>query len=182
VLAALGIDPKTWLTNPHIVGTTSVGGVTTEHLTAQINVANVLGDVSKLVASTGSTGAGGATSVLPMIESAITSAQVDIYTGVADHIVRKFDLAIAFTVPQIAAGVLGSLTGGSLNVDVTLTELGQSETITAPANPQPSSKLINGVFALESQFGALASLATGGFLGGLLGGSTGGSLGGSTGG
>ncbi len=166
VLAALGIDPKTWLTDPHIVGTASVGGVTTEHLTAQINIANVLGDVSKLVARTGSTGAGAATSALPMIESAITSAQVDMYTGVADHIVRKFDLAIAFTVPQIAAGALGSLTGGSLNVDVTLTELGRPQTITAPANPQPSSKLLNGVFALESQFGALASLATGGSTGG----------------
>ena len=139
-----------------------VGGVTTEHLTAQVNIANVLNDLSKVVASTGSTGAAGATAgdALSLVESAITSAQVDIYTGVTDHIVRKFDLAIAFTVPQIAAGALGGLSGGSLNLDVTLTQLGQAQTITAPANPQPSSKLLNGVFALESQFGSLASLAS----------------------
>ena len=31
-------------------------------------------------------------------------------------------------------------------------------TITTPANAQPSSKLLNGVFALESKFGALAAL------------------------
>ena len=162
VLSALGINPKTWLTDPHIVGTASVGGVTTEHLTAQVNIANVLNDLSKVVASTGSTGAAGATAgdALSLVESAITSAQVDIYTGVTDHIVRKFDLAIAFTVPQIAAGALGGLSGGSLNLDVTLTQLGQAQTITAPANPQPSSKLLNGVFALESQFGSLASLAS----------------------
>jgi hypothetical protein len=164
VLSALGINPKTWLTDPHIVGTASVGGVTTEHLTAQVNIANVLNDLSKVVASAGSTGAAGATAgnALSLVESAITSAQVDIYTGVTDHIVRKFDLAIAFTVPQIAAGALGGLSGGSLNLDVTLTQLGQQQTITAPANPQPSSKLLNGVFALESQFGSLASLVSGG--------------------
>jgi hypothetical protein len=163
VLSALGIDPKTWLSDPHIVGTASVGGVTTEHLTAQVNIANVLTDLSKVVASTGSTGASGATTsnALSLVESAITSAQVDIYTGVTDHIVRKFDLAIDFTVPQIAAGALGGLSGGSLNLDVTLTQLGQPQTITAPANPQPSSKLLNGVFALESQFGSLASLVSG---------------------
>jgi hypothetical protein len=162
MLSALGIDPKTWLTDPHIVGTESVGGVSTEHLTAQINVANVLNDVSKLVSSaTGSTGAGTSSDTLALIESAITSAQVDVYTGVADHIVRRFDLAIAFTVPQIAASALGGLTGGSLKLDVTLTELNQPQTITAPANTQPSSKLLNGVFALESQFGSLASLFSG---------------------
>jgi hypothetical protein len=168
VLSALGINPKTWLTDPHIAGTASVGGVTTEHLTAQVNIANVLNDLSKVVASTGSTGAAGATAgnALSLVESAITSAQVDIYTGVTDHIVRKFDLAIAFTVPQIAAGALGGLSGGSLNLDVTLTQLGQQQTITAPANPQPSSKLLNGVFALESQFGSLASLVSGGSSGG----------------
>ena len=162
VLSALGINPKTWLTDPHIVGTANVGGVTTQHLTAQVNIANVLNDLSNVVASTGSTGASATTgNALSLVESAITSAQVDIYTGVSDHIVRKFDLAIAFTVPQIAAGALGGLSGGSLNLDVTLTQLGQSQTITAPANPQPSSKLLNGVFALESQFGSLASLVSG---------------------
>lgn len=163
MLAGLGIHPKSWLLNPHIVGTVSVGGVDTGHLTAQINVANVLADVSKLVSrATGATGAAGTSSnALALVQSAITSAQVDVYTGIADHIVRKFDLAIAFTVPQIATGALGGLTGGSLKLDITLTELNQPQTITAPANPQPSSKILNGVFALESKFGSLASLVAG---------------------
>ena len=162
LLSGLGLDPQTWLSDPHIVGTADVGGVATQHLTAQIDVANVLNDVSKLVAgSTGATGAATSSNVLALIESAITTARVDVYTGVSDHIVRKFDLAIAFTAPQIAAGVLGGLTSGSLGLDATLTQLGQPETITAPANPEPSSKLLNGVFALESQFGSLASLIAG---------------------
>ncbi len=167
LLAGLHIDPRTWLTDPHNLGAATVGGVATDHLRAEINVANVLGDLSKVMASsgaTGATGAGGAssvTSLLPLLESAITQAQVDIYTGVADHIVRRFELVLAFSVPPIAAGAVDGLTGGSLRVDATLTDVNQTETITAPASVQPASKLLNGVFALESRFGSLASLVSG---------------------
>jgi hypothetical protein len=163
LLSSLGIDPGTWLTDPHEVGQMSVGGVSTDHLTAQINVANVLGDVSKLMRGAAGSSGGAATSssTLALVESAITKAQVDVYTGVADHIVRRFDLAIAFTVPQIAAAALGGLTGGSLTLDAKLTDVNQPQTISAPANAQPSSKLLNGVFALESKFGSLASLVAG---------------------
>jgi hypothetical protein len=162
VLGGLGIDPASWLSDPRDVGEKTVGGVLTEHVQAQINIANVLNDVSKMIGgATGANGASTSTSVLALLQSAITTAQVDIYTGVADHIVREFDLDIAFTVPAIAAGVLDGLTAGSLTLDATLTGLGQPQTVTAPASAQPSSKLLNGVFALESKlaknFGGLPS-------------------------
>ena len=162
VLGGLGIDPASWLSDPRDVGEKTVGGVVTEHVQAQINIANVLNDVSKMIGgATGANGASTSTSVLALLQSAITTAQVDIYTGVADHIVREFDLDIAFTVPAIAAGVLDGLTAGSLTIDATLTGLGQPQTVTAPASAQPSSKLLNGVFALESKFGSLASVVAG---------------------
>jgi hypothetical protein len=184
VFASHGIDPRSWITDPVELPQTSVDGVTTDHLQAQINVAGVLGDVSKMIGGSGATGATGSsagsdvTSLLPLLESAITKAQVDIYTGVADHIVRRADLDIAFTVPSIAAGAIDGLTGGSLTADVTLSGVNQPQTITAPAGAQPAtrSKLLNGVFALESKFGSLSSLVagltgakgTGGNFGGLL--------------
>jgi hypothetical protein len=162
--SGLRIDPQSWLTDPRDLGQARVGGVTTDHVQAQIDVANVLGEVSALIAGAGAKGTSAnssATSLLPLLESAITSAQVDIYTGIADHIVRKFHLAIGFTVPQIAAGAIDGLTGGSLTLDGTLTDLNQPQTISPPADAQPSSKLLNGVFALESKFGSLASLVSG---------------------
>ena len=82
----------------------------------------------------------------------------DIYTGVEDHIVRRFDLAVSFTVPAPAGDVLKGLSGGSLHLDATLTDLGKPQTIAPPANAQPSSRLLNGIFDLESQFGSLAGL------------------------
>jgi len=162
LLGGFGIDPSSLLSDPRDVGEKTVGGVLTEHVQAQINIANVLNDVSKMIGgATGANGASTSTSVLALLQSAITTAQVDLYTGVADHIVREFDLDIAFTVPAIAAGVLDGLTAGSLTLDATLTGLGQRQTVTAPASAQPSSKLLNGVFALESKFGSLASVVAG---------------------
>jgi hypothetical protein len=162
LLGGLGIDPASWLSDPRDVGRKTVGGVVTEHVQAQINIGNVLNDVSTMIGgATGASGASTSTSVLALLQSAITKAQVDVYTGLADHIVREFDLDIAFTVPAIAAGALDGLTAGSLTLDATLTGLGQPQTITAPANPQPASKVLNGVFALESKFGSLAAVVAG---------------------
>jgi hypothetical protein len=161
MFGSLGIDPHSWLSDPKIVGDATVGGVQTQHLSAQVDIAKVLGDVEKVVGAAGATGSSGSssiTSALPLIESAITSAKVDMYTGVSDHILRRFDLAIAFSVPAIAASEFGGLKGGSLSFDATLTDLGKAETISAPANVQPSKNLLNGIFALESKFGSLASL------------------------
>ncbi len=169
MLRALGIEPRSWLSDPHVAGGADVGGVPTRHLTAQVNVTNVVRDVAKLIThgtsglgATGATGASSLSGALAAIESAITSARVDIYTGIADHIVRRFGLAIAFTVPASAAGAAGDLTGGELDLDATLTELGRPQSVTAPASWQPQSRLLNGVLALESQFGSLA-----GWVGGL---------------
>jgi hypothetical protein len=205
---ALGIDLRSWLEDPHVVGTAEIGGVATQHLTARLNVAAVVGQLTKLLAhggaggrraggATGTSGASGATAtsgasgatgasgvtgsrarggaaglgvaggsisastLLPLLEQAITSASVDIYTGTSDHIVRELDLSIDFSVPALASGLLGGLTGGSLEVVATLTAVNVPQTITAPPNPQPASKLLNGVFALESQLGSLSSLFAG---------------------
>ena len=75
--------------------------------------------------------------------------------------VRELKLAVAFAVPSLASGALGGLTGGSLDLDATLTQLNQRQTITAPASSPPASGILNGIYALESQFGSLASLFAG---------------------
>jgi hypothetical protein len=116
--------------------------------------------------SSGDSGSSGATAdsgspldtALPLLESAITSASVDVYTGVSDHLLRRVQIALAFTVPPIAGGALGGLRGGTLDLDLTLSDLGRPQSIGAPPDVQPSSKLFNGVLALESQFGSLAPL------------------------
>ena len=55
------------------------------------------GGSSGAIGASGATGtsgsAGTSSTVLALVESAITSANVDVYTGVSDHIIRRFDLA-----------------------------------------------------------------------------------------
>jgi hypothetical protein len=161
LFTSLGINPKTWLTNPHIVGgTTKVGGVDTDHLTAQVDVPKMIGDLGKVASQLG----GSAASALPttslnQLGSAITSAQLDVYTGVADHIIRQIHVAVAFKAPASLATSAGGLTGGSIDFVVTLTDLNQPQTITAPANAQP-----------------FTAAALGGLLGGLGVGANGGGL------
>jgi hypothetical protein len=184
LFATLGIDPRRWLTNPRDAGTLEVDGVQTEHLSAGVDVATMLGDVAKLVGGAGAGAGGGASGAsgaigasglagsLTLLTQAITSARVDIYTGVDDHMLRRFDVALSFSVPAAAAGAVDGLSGGSLTLDATLSDLDKPQTIAPPANVQPQSRLLNGIFDLESQFGSLASLfaGAGANFGGLTGG------------
>jgi len=168
----LGIDARSWLTNPRDVGAAEVGDVRTEHISAGVDLATMLSDVAKLTAgaaigssgssgSSGAIGSSGPAGSLGLLAQAITSAKVDIYTGLDDHILRRLVVAVSFSVPAIAAGALGGLSGGSLDLDATLTDLDKPQTVAAPANVQPPSRLLNGIFDLESQFGSLASLFAG---------------------
>lgn len=162
IFGALGIDPHSWLTDPHDVGRADVGGVRTEQVSARVDVASLLGAAAKLGGGgTGSTGASGLAAIAPLLAQAITSARADVYTGVDDHIVRRLHVAVSFTVPALGGAALKGLTAGSLELDATLTDLGQPQTIGPPANVEPRSRLLNGIFDLESRFGSLASLFTG---------------------
>ena len=160
LLSSLGIDPRSWLTNPHGAGTATVGGVATDHFTAGVDVQKMFADLSKLIQRrlSGATGASGSpstlTSELQLAASAITSAQLDVYTGVADHVLRRVHVAVAFKVPAIASSFVNGLTGGSLDFDATLTALNAPQTITAPANPQPFTAIGGALRALGLGLGA----------------------------
>jgi hypothetical protein len=78
------------------------------------------------------------------VASAIKSAQVDIYVGSADHILREFRIALDFVIPGADQSSLGGLTSGSISLDVTLTNLNAPETITAPKSSEPFSDLLGG--------------------------------------
>ncbi len=156
ILTKLHINPRAWLTEARIVGTKSVGGAETDHLTAQVEVRQLLGDIGKLAAS--GAGAVGSSAVtkqlnpanLDQFASAIDSAQVDIYTGASDHIMREFGAAIKFTVPPAGQSTLGGITGGSLALDVTISNLNAPETITAPPSSEPFKNLLGSLGGLSS--------------------------------
>jgi len=149
ILTKLGISPASWLTNPQVVGTKMVGGVDTDQLTAKLDVSQLLSDSAKL--ATHIAGVAGPSlskelspSNLTQLDSTVDSARVDIYSGVSDHVLREFSTAITFTVPPAGQSALDGLTGGSLSLDLTITNLNAQETIAPPSSSQPFSDLLGG--------------------------------------
>jgi len=145
-LATLGIDPLGWLKDPTVVGTESVGGVQTDHISAKVNVNALLDDVDKLLARVSS----GAIPTLPsgrvpsrlpasaraQIEQAVKSATFDVWSGKSDHTLRRLAFALNVEPPN------GKPRSVTVNLSVELTELNQPQTIAAPATSRPLSELL----------------------------------------
>ena len=176
-LAGLGIDPMSWLKDPKVEGTESVGGVETEHVTAQLDVPALLDDVDAMLAEIEKRGLGGASARqvpdrLPadtraQIEEAFESGTVDVWTGTDDHILRRLAVDLRVELPEEDDGP----SSVDLSLIFTLTEVNEPQTIEAPATSRP----------LDELLGQLQGLL-GGALGGAggLGGSGSGSSGGAS--
>jgi hypothetical protein len=146
LLSRLDIEPLSWLTTPKIVGSATVGGVATEHLSAQVDIAKLVTDIGTLAKSVGGSKASSILSGANLSElaSAVSSAQLDLYTGTSDHILREVRFALSFTVPPAAQSALDGVTAGSFTSDAQISDLNSPETVTAPKSSQPFSGLLSG--------------------------------------
>jgi hypothetical protein len=165
--SALGIEPGHWLTDPTQVGTTTIAGVTTVHLTAAVDIPALLADVAKLSQAGGSLGlgssVGGSSATLsPVLVSelakSIKSARVDVYTGRSDHLLRRLEVTATVSGTAQTQALLGGLSSANLKVLLEFSSLNKPQTITAPANPQPASQLLP---ALQQLVGALQGAGSG---------------------
>lgn len=153
-LAGLGIDPMSWLEDPTVEGTESIGGVETEHITAQLDVPALLDDVDKALAEIKKRGLGGASARqvpdrLPadtraQIEDAVRSGTVDVWTGADDHILRRLAVDLRVELPEEDDGP-SSL---DLSLIFTLTEVNEPQTIDAPATSRPLDELLGQIQGL----------------------------------
>jgi hypothetical protein len=146
-LSSLGIHPMNWLKDPSVVGSESVGGVDTEHVTAQIDVSALLDDVDGLLAKfhdkvpAGAAGTAQIPDKLPAdtrqkIEAAIKSAKVDVWTGKDDKTLRKLALALSIEPSS------GSLKSATVDLSVEIDDLNAPQTIEAPSSVHPLSELL----------------------------------------
>jgi hypothetical protein len=170
--AKLGIHPLDWLSNPQIVGSSTVNGAATTEVSAKVDTSAMLHDISKLLGKAGSLGVSGA-SALPQSLSAATQKRIatalgspsfDVWTGKSDKIVRK--LTVSATIP--VTGQIHTLLGGMTSAAVTLgfeySDLNQPQTITAPTSVKPYSVFQSKVDTLlqEIESGLVSGSLTGG--------------------
>jgi hypothetical protein len=139
-LAALGISPLRWLTDPQDKGTEDIAGTQTVHVASGVDVPKLLDDVSTLLgkakgvaSSAGSaTGTSVPTQISPAqrakIAKSIKSAKVDVWTGKQDHTLRK-------------AAVNVQTQTGHIVLQVTFAQLNQPQTVKKPAGAKPIGEL-----------------------------------------
>jgi hypothetical protein len=170
-LSRFGIDPKAWLKNPRIVGTASVAGTETKHISAQVDVSKMLDDINTLLGKAGSLGIPNATqlpkSITPaqraQIQKAVKTATFDVYTGSSDHTLRK--LAVNLVIDAASLASTSSSTAGLSNLQVSFTfqiaGLNQPQTVTAPTGARPLSELTSKLGSLGSALGGAAGGSSG---------------------
>jgi hypothetical protein len=135
-LAALGIEPLHWLTDPRNAGTEDIGGTQAVHIASRVDVDALLDDVSTLLARAkgvaSSSGASVPTQLTArqreQIAKAITVAKVDVWTGAQDHTLRKVAVDVR-------------LTNGRVTFQLTLAQLNRRQTIKPPGDARPLTEL-----------------------------------------
>jgi hypothetical protein len=168
-LSSFGIDPQDWVSSPQIVGTATVDGAVTEHLHASVNVRAFVLSLNKVLAKESSTlrSAGAAASRVPThitaaqatkIAAAIKSPTVDVYTDKNNSTLRRLVVDATLPVHGSLSTQLGGLSSANIRLSIDYSHLNQSQTITAPSNPQNFS-------ALQSKIEGLAQGLTGSGLG-----------------
>lgn len=165
--SACEIDLQSWLTNLTNEGTEDVGGAESVHISGDVDVETMLGDLGELASAIPEASAQGIDpSQLSAFSSAVTEASVDVYSTTADDLLSKLEFNLAIDPSQIPGGASAGV--DSINVDfaVEIAEMNEEQTIEAPADAKPIDELVGGL----------------GGLGGLPGGLDTGGLGGSTGG
>lgn len=166
-LDSLGIDPMSWLEDPELAGTETVGGVETEHITSKLDVNALLDDIDGVLAKVKDQLPAAAATGQPIpdripedtrkqIEDAVKDATVDIWTGKDDKTLRKLVVTVAVEPPASSDGP------DSLDISLTfeLTDLNEPQSISAPATTRPLSELLGQLQGLLG--GALGGGALGG--------------------
>jgi hypothetical protein len=166
--SSLGIEPGRWLSDPTEVGTTTIAGEPTVHLTASVDIPSFLADVSKLsqagsalglgspIPGSGAQGTLSATAVSELAKS-IKSAHVNVYTGQSDHLLRRLEVDATVAGTAQTQAILGGLSSADVKVKLEFSDLNKPQTITAPSNPQPPSQLLP---ALQQLVGVLQGVSS----------------------
>jgi hypothetical protein len=166
-LSQFGIQPLNWLSNPKIVGSENVGGTTTTHIRAGVNVPALVDGISQFLQKASSLGVSGTTkfpsglsaSTKSKIAGEIQNPSFDVWTGNDDKTMRKLQIGLTLPVRGQTSTSLGGVTSASVGLIIQYTNLNQPQTITAPSSVQPYSQF-------QAKLQAFVQALSGGLTGG----------------
>ncbi len=135
-----GVDPGKWLTNVSNEGTTDVDGTETIQIHGDADVAQIVSDLEKISQATGGTATPQLTpSQIDQLKSSVQDASIDVYSGADDHVLRKLAVSLSIVPPADSGATVSKL---NLDFSVTLSNVNEPQTITAPSNTKPLSDLL----------------------------------------
>jgi hypothetical protein len=161
VLGGLGIDFTKWLRDPRNEGAAKVGDADTIKISGAADVERVLTDLDKISERARSLNVPGAAGKVPQkltpqqrteAAKAIKALNVTVYTGASDKLLRR--LVVDADLNDAASSI-----NAKILLDLTFTNVGQEQQVTAPQNAKPFSELLKAVDA--SGLGNLGGLAGG---------------------
>lgn len=160
LLESLGINPSNWLTDLSNEGTEDVEGTETVHISGQADVPKLVEDIKKIAQNAPNVGQQVTPAQLGQLDqltSIIKSADFDIFSGASDNLLRKIEANLELTPP---AGTPGAPDSVTLEVSLTISDVNEPQTISAPSGAQPLASLLQ-------QFGIDPSQLGGALRGGL---------------
>jgi hypothetical protein len=138
ILSQFGVDPKSWLTNLSNEGDADVEGTNTVHIHGDADVGKLVADLGKIAQQApGSTAQNLTPAQLDQLKSAVKSASIDIYSGKDDHLLRKLSVSLDIAPPS------GSVSGVKVEFSITLSDVNQPQTVTAPTGAKPIADLLS---------------------------------------
>jgi hypothetical protein len=149
-LRALGLDPRSWLTDAKDEGDEDIAGVKTQHVSGKLDVEALMRNLNAFVRKSGAA-LGGATGQPPpkplsgadiqKIGEVVRDPTFHVYVGKEDDIIRRVAGKIEFDVPEESRESLGGIQSGSIEFELEFSKVNGDQVVEAPANPRPLSAL-----------------------------------------
>ncbi|HEV2062380.1 MAG TPA: hypothetical protein VGR12_05965 [Solirubrobacteraceae bacterium] len=146
---SLGVDPQRWLRDPEFVDRQEVGGTETLHIRSGIDIPRLLEDVNKVLGRAEAIQGQQARQLTEkeraQIQEAITDADLELWTGEDDKILRRLNVRLAFDVPEERRQRAQGLSSGVIRFELGLGAINEEQTIDAPENARPLDELLQAI-------------------------------------
>jgi hypothetical protein len=159
-LKDLGIDPAKLIKSPRVVGDEDVAGTQTTHISAPIDIDQLLNAIDTLLGKAGSLGVPQTGNVpkkltdaqKQQVRDAVKNATIDVWTGKDDKTFRKLQLKTLIA-PK-SSGSTG-LQSADVALTLQLSDVNKPQSFTLPTNTKPLSDLTSQLGGLGSALGGL---------------------------
>ena len=155
--AACDFDVTAWFSDLSNDGTEDLGGADATHISGALDVEQMLTDLFQLGASVpGATGGVDPALIAPQlgqISEAVSGATFDVYSATEDDTLRGLDFALELDAAALGGAAAGVESAG-LDFSLEISEVGEEQTVEAPADAQP-------IEDLAGQLGGLGAIPGG---------------------